>query len=99
MNDNCNRGWWVADGPNPYGALQSRSSHQLHQGDRVVRRRGVPKGHLHGRYRSQFHRMLLPEHGPFRVAVLFSPFAFVQSVNQLETMNDINTMTEMEAYC
>lgn len=100
--NNCNRCWWLPDGSDPYvGFNESLSTvieHIKVNGpyDGIV---GFLQGAAMAAVVANSIEKLLPEHGPFRVAVMFSSFAFVQPVNSADDMADLNNnISDLTSY-
>lgn len=99
---NCNRCWWLPEGSNPYGgfelSLETVIQHIKANGpyDGIV---GFLQGAAMAAIVSNSITLLLPEHDPFRVAVLFSPFVFVTPVHSADSVPELNSeITDLATY-
>lgn len=99
---NCNRCWWLPDGPDPYVgftlSLDMVIDHIKENGpyDGIV---GFLQGAAMAAVVANLIEQRLPEHGPFRVAVLFSSFAFVEPLNSSDTLAELNnSITDVAQY-
>lgn len=100
--NNCNRCWWLPEGNDPYVgfnlSLDTVIEHIKVNGpyDGIV---GFLQGAAMAAVVANSIEKLLPEHGSFRVAVMFSSFAFVQPIDPGDDMADINNnITDLASY-
>lgn len=98
----CNRCWWLPDGPDPYVgftlSLDMVIDHIKEHGpyDGIV---GFLQGAAMAAVVANIVEQRIPEHGPFRVAVLFSSFAFVQPLDSSDTLSDLhNSISDLNQY-
>ncbi|WPK24894.1 hypothetical protein PUMCH_002193 [Australozyma saopauloensis] len=99
---NCNRCWWIPEGSDPYvgfnQSLETVVNYIKENGpyDGIV---GFSQGAAMAAIVANSIERLLPEHGPFRVAVLFSSFAFVQPLDSSVNLSDLHSLvSDMSQY-
>lgn len=97
VEKNCNRCWWTKETGSDYEGFDSALSyvvdHIREHGpyDGIL---GFSQGAAMSAVISNYIEQLLPGHGPFKVAVLFSPFAFTCPKNADDDMGRLNTDIE-----
>lgn len=91
---NCNRCWWLPEGSDPYVgfnlSLETVFNHIKENGpyEGIV---GFLQGAAMAAVVANLIGKRLPEHGPFRVAIMFSSFAFVEPINEGDVLGDLNS--------
>lgn len=94
VENNLNRCWWIHTDDGQYKGFQLAVDYVVS----IIKEKGpydgiigFSQGAAMSAVMANIIGKLLPENGPFKTAVLFSPFAFTLPVNTEESMADINS--------
>lgn len=102
VENNLNRCWWIHTDDGQYKGFQLAVDYVVN----IVKEKGpydgiigFSQGAAMSAVMANIIGNLLPEHGSFKAAILFSSFAFTVPVNSEDTMNDINSeVKELDEY-